>query len=183
MCAVAALAKMGVGGLSDGRQMMPALPPSWATFGQQLAARQKANHASNTVNGHTGQLPNGQIANGAPSSRQASAAARGAGGKSDRPAAGQPAQNDSMLKTGGVRATALAKGRAAPAKGPGLKADDSAAQTRPGWGVTQPAPGATQVAAARQLKVFLSTLMHRGVSSMDGTLWHDCTHCQGFVAC
>ena len=71
--AVAMLNKMGVGGLSEGRQLMPPLPASWANLSQQVAARQQADRLLNATNRKltNGHIAKGQVVNGKAAGSQA----------------------------------------------------------------------------------------------------------------
>jgi hypothetical protein len=168
--AVAIMSKMGAGRLGKGRQFMPPLPKSWASLKDHVVTQQaqQARFArpdptapSKGTSGKA-QKPSRPSSKGTVKEASSKGTVKEAGmparlGRTDSDAMPDmphaPLQQQASLSISGQTAAPL-KPVSSTVKGPGEKARGTAnGEHKPAWGAAQPAPNATQVAAARSYKV------------------------------
>ena len=157
---VAMLSKMGAGRLGGGRQLMPPLPESWALL-KDHAVTQQAQQARfvrpepASSKGTTGkaQMPSRPPSKG--TVKEAGLPSRPGRTDSDAMPDMPHAPLQQQISQSISRQTAAPlKPASSTVKGLGEKARGTASgQQKPAWGAAQPAPNATQVAAARSYKV------------------------------
>ncbi len=158
---VAIMSKMGAGRLGKGRQFMPPLPESWASL-RDRAVTQPAQQARFARPDPTAPSKGTSGKAQMPSKPSSKGTVKEAGlpsrpGRTDSDAMPDmphaPWQQQVSGSISGQTAAPL-KPVSSTVKGLGEKARGSASgQQKPAWGAAQPAPNATQVAAARSYKV------------------------------
>ncbi|DBA73380.1 hypothetical protein WJX77_008649 [Trebouxia sp. C0004] len=158
--ALAILSKLGAGRLGKGRQLMPPLPESWASLKDHLVIQQPKQ--ARFVRPDPMAPSKGTAGKAQMPSRPSSKGTVKSAGLPSRPGRTDsdpmpdmphaPMQQQVPLSISGQTAAPLKPG-SSTVKGLGEKArGTTSGQQKPAWGAAQPAPNATQVAAARSYK-------------------------------